>query len=98
MGVMAVQRHDTALATRREKRLLQRQASLEAPTRGSEWAGLQFDRAAIAAQRGKLDRAIELLREALNRGLSYWPELAADMDLAPMHNHPAWRAMLQPAG
>ena len=98
MGVMAAQRGDTALAARWELRLVQRQLSLEEPFRGSDWAGLQLDRAAIAAQRGELNRAIELVREALSRGLSYWPGLAADIDLAPLHDHPAWRALLQPAG
>jgi len=39
-----------------------------------------------------------LLRVALFRGLSYWPGLAADLDLAPLRDHPAWLAMLQPAG
>ena len=98
MGVLAAQRGDTALATRWEMRIAQRQATLEEWSRGSEWAGLQLDRAAIVAQRGELDRAISLLREALTRGLSYWPGLAADMDLAPLRDHPAWRAMMQPAG
>jgi len=98
MGVLAAQRGDTALATLWEMRIEQRQATLEEWSRGSEWAGLQLDRAAIVAQRGELDRAISLLREALTRGLAYWPGLAADVDLAPLRDHPAWRAMMQLTG
>lgn len=97
-GILAAQRGDTAAATRWERRIAQRQATLDESLRGSAWGGLQLDRAAIAAQRGELDRAITLLREALQGGLAYWPGLLADMDLVPLHAHPAWRAMMQPAG
>ncbi len=98
VGVLAAVRGDSAVAARWEERIAQRQATLDAALRGSQWAGLQLDRAAIASQRGELDRAISLLREALNRGLAYSPGLNADMDFAPLLAHPAWRAMMQPAG
>jgi hypothetical protein len=97
-GVLAAQRGDLKAADFWDAQIEWKQRVLDESMVGSEWAGLQLDRAAIAAQRGALDQAIVLLRMALHRGLAYWPGLLSDPDLAPLHDHPAWRAMMKPAG
>ncbi len=97
-GVLAAMRGDTVEASRWEQRIVAQQYALPDWSRGTRWAGLQLDRAAIAAQRGEIDRAIALLREALGRGLAYWPGLRSDPDLLPLRDAPAWRELLRPAG
>ncbi len=97
-GVLAAMRGDTAEASRWEQRIVAQQYALPDWARGTRWAGLQLDRAAIAAQRGEHDRAVGLVREALSRGLGYWPGLRSDPDLLPLRGNAGWVELMKPSG
>ena len=55
-------------------------------------------RACIAAQLGARDRAIELLREALARGLQARAYLHVYVFLEPLHGYPPFEELLKPQG
>jgi DNA-binding SARP family transcriptional activator/TolB-like protein len=97
-GVLAAMRGDTAEASRWEQRIVEQQSALPDWALGTRWAGLQLDRAAIAAQRGEHDRAVGLVREALSRGLGYWPGLRSDPDLLPLRGNAGWVELMKPSG
>jgi DNA-binding SARP family transcriptional activator/TolB-like protein len=97
-GVLAAMRGDLAEANEWEQRIVAQQYALPDWARGTRWAGLQLDRAAIAAQRGEHERAVGLVREALSRGLGFWPGLRGDPDLLPLKRNAAWVELMKPSG
>lgn len=61
------------------------------------WGAPLHWRAAIAAQLGDLDTAVELLREAVARG-RLRDGFHVDPALEPLHGHPGFQALLRPRG
>jgi tetratricopeptide (TPR) repeat protein len=98
LGVIAAQQGKRDAAIGWEKYLSELQNALTGAQRGTRWAALHLDRAAIAAQLGDTERAMTMLREATANGLAFWPGLLADPQLAPLHRHPAWASFMRPAG
>ena len=90
LGVLAARRGDRAAALAAERAL----ASLRRPYlvgRHTYW------RARIAALLGDSERAVTLLRDALQEGRTY-PMLHAEADLAPLHELPAFQELVRPKG
>jgi hypothetical protein len=61
-----------------------------------DWGRIEQARAAIAAQLGQADDAVELLRDAVARGRLRVPHVHADPALQPLHSHPRFRQLLRP--
>lgn len=55
-------------------------------------------RARIAARLGEPAEAARLVREAMGSGFRYNPDLHVEPEFQPMRRHPAFRALLSPAG
>jgi tetratricopeptide (TPR) repeat protein len=54
--------------------------------------------ACIAAQLRELDRAVRLLRQAHSEGRMFWVGFHTDVNLEPLHDHPAFEEFLRPKG
>ena len=61
---------------------------------GSTW----YWRAAIAAQLGEKDRAVELLRRGYAEGLIYSWAIHCDIDLEPLWDYPPFQELIAPKG
>ncbi len=57
-----------------------------------------YNRSCIAAQLGELDRALDLIREAVALGFPYWELIRLDPDLEPLRDNPAFREIVRPKG
>jgi len=55
-------------------------------------------RAAIAANLGQKDRAVELLREAFSQGQTYGPWLHINANLEPLWDYPPFQELIEPKG
>lgn len=91
LGVLAARQGRTADAERISDEL----AALERPyLRGDHtlW------RARIAAQLGREDEAVDLLREAMSQGQPYDIYLHTDPDLDPLRHHPGFRELAKIKG
>jgi hypothetical protein len=90
VGVLAARRGDRAAALAADRAL----ATLHGPYvhgRHTYW------RARIAALLGERERALALLREALQEGQMY-PALHGAADLAPLRDLPAFQELIRPKG
>ncbi len=54
--------------------------------------------AAIAAQLGEKERAVNLLGQALSHGLLHGPQIDSDYDFAPLRNDPPFQNLIEPKG
>nr|NIR45812.1 hypothetical protein [Gemmatimonadota bacterium]NIR76678.1 hypothetical protein [Candidatus Kutchimonas denitrificans]NIS02427.1 hypothetical protein [Gemmatimonadota bacterium]NIT68331.1 hypothetical protein [Gemmatimonadota bacterium]NIU54798.1 hypothetical protein [Gemmatimonadota bacterium] len=54
--------------------------------------------AAIAAQLGEKERAVNLLGQALSHGLLHGPQIHSDFDFAPLQDYPPFRTLVRPKG
>ncbi len=91
LGALAARRGDRREAGRISAAL----ASLEEPyLRGTH----TFWRARIAGALGERERALALLRESLQEGQVYGPELHTIIDFESMRDYPPFRELLRPEG
>jgi hypothetical protein len=57
-----------------------------------------YYRAAIAAQLGRFDESLSLLRRAFSQGFGWRSDLHSSYELEPLRGHPEFEAMLHPEG
>jgi tetratricopeptide (TPR) repeat protein len=57
-----------------------------------------YNRSCIAAQLGDIDRALDLVREAVALGFPYWEFIRLDPDLEPLRGNPAFQEIVRPKG
>ena len=61
------------------------------------WGDHTYGQACIAALLGEKENAVNLLREALSQGVTYW-SLHPDMNLEPLSDYPAFKELVKPKG
>lgn len=91
VGVLAARQGNTAEAEQISNGL----AALERPYLRGEHT---LWRARIAAQLGREDEAVDLLREAMSQGQPYDTYLHTDPDLDPLRDHPGFRELARIKG
>ena len=91
-GILAARRGDRQQAEEVDAAL----AAAEKTTRERIYAA--YDRACITAQLGELDRALDLLREAIALGFPDWHVIRRDPDLEPLHDNPTFQELVRPKG
>jgi DNA-binding SARP family transcriptional activator/predicted Zn-dependent protease/TolB-like protein len=91
LGVLAVRQGRTAEAERISDEL----AALERPYLRGEHT---LWRARVAAQLGREDEAVDLLREAMSQGQPNSIHFHTDPDLDPLRNHPGFRELARIKG
>ena len=57
-----------------------------------------YCRASIAAVLGEKERAVELLKEAFAKGLTYGSYILADMDLENLRDYEPFKELMRPKG
>jgi DNA-binding SARP family transcriptional activator/tetratricopeptide (TPR) repeat protein len=91
LGLLAARRGDREEAERID-------AWLAGQRRPRTWGNHTFFRACIAAELGRADEAVALLREAFAQGATYWPRAHFMPCLQSLQDHPPSRQLMRPTG
>jgi tetratricopeptide (TPR) repeat protein len=91
-GVLAARRGDRQQAEEADAAL----AAADKTT--SERIEAAYNRACIAAQLGDIDRALDLLRDAIALGFPIWHTMRRDPDLEPLRDNPTYQELVRPKG
>jgi tetratricopeptide (TPR) repeat protein len=94
LGDLAARRGDRPEAERIERRLTAMGRQGKKGAASEYWA--LYGRARIAGLLGDRDRAIGLLRQAVQQGFSEWRVAHRDPDLAPLRADPAFQEWIRP--
>jgi len=94
VNIAAAAAGDTAGARRAMDAIAAQAAALSPVQRSASWGEHTYWRAAIAAQRGERDEALELFRQARREGLSIDPRVLSEPAFASVRDWPPFRAAL----
>ncbi len=94
LGIASAMASDTAAASRWMERLAAQAAALSPAQRGASWGEHAYWRAAIAAQLGDREAALELFRQARREGLSIDPRVLAEPAFDALRDWPPFVASL----
>jgi serine/threonine-protein kinase len=94
LGIASAMASDTASARRWMDRLEADAAALSPAQRGASWGEHAYWRAAIAAQLGEREQALELFRQARREGLSIEPRVLSEPAFDAIREWPPFRASL----
>ncbi len=94
MGIAAAMASDTVTARRWMARLEAQASALSPARRDASWGEHAYWRAAIAAQLGDRDAALDLFREARREGLSIDPRVLAEPAFDALRDWPPFKAGL----